>query len=277
MKKTDLYNNLPKELIDKTKLRPGEIVSYKLVGIGANPMDPSRMAIPSLRNVPSIDQIWEPSTETYVDIAPVKSVDPSGKHIFHKIYFYGVSGGILVLHGGRAVDQEIHSYLSLCNYNKSNQGRDTSKEAIFELVDEAVKSETERRSRNIKREALNAAADLNPEDVRDYIASMGLDDTGKIDVLRNKLEEMADKTPQQFMELINNKQAIMKASVNRAISKGVILFNAEQSRFMWPNGEVILTVSRTTGGNNVDELVSYCVSNAKGEKVYNTINAKGKK
>jgi c-di-AMP phosphodiesterase-like protein len=106
---------------------------------------------------------------------------------------------------------------------------------------------------------------------------MGLDDTGKIDVLRNKLEEMADKTPQQFMELINNKQAIMKASVNRAISKGVILFNAEQSRFMWPNGEVILTVSRTTGGNNVDELVSYCVSNAKGEKVYNTINAKGKK
>lgn len=277
MKKTDLYNNLPKELIDKTKLRPGEIVSYKLVGIGANPMDPSRMAIPSLRNVPSIDQIWEPTTETYVDIAPVKSVEPSGKHIFHKIYFYGTSGGILVLHGGRAVDQEIHSYLSLCNYNKSNQGRDTSKEAIFELVDEAVKSETERRSRNIKREALNAAADLNPEDVRDYIASMGLDDTGKIDVLRNKLEEMADKTPQQFMELINNKQAIMKASVNRAISKGVILFNAEQSRFMWPNGEVILTVSRTTGGNNVDELVSYCVSNAKGEKVYNTINAKGKK
>lgn len=277
MKKTELYNNLPKELIDKTKLRPGETVSYKLVGIGANPMDPSRMAIPSLKNVPSVDQIWDSATETYVDIAPVRSVDPDGKHNFHSIYFYGSSGGIMVLHGGRAVDQEIHSYLSLCNYNKSNQGRDTSKEAIFELVDETVKSETERRSRNIKREALNAAADLNPEDVRDYIASMGLDDTGKIDVLRNKLEEMADKTPQQFMELINNKQAIMKASVNRAISKGVILFNAEQSRFMWPNGEVILTVSRTTGGNNVDELVSYCVSNAKGEKVYNTINAKGKK
>jgi hypothetical protein len=277
MKKTTLYNNLPDEVIAKTKLRPGEVVSYRLVGLAANPMDPSRLAIPSMKSVPSIDQIWDPVTENYVDIAAVKSVSPDGTHRLHKIYFYGSSGGILTLYGGRAADQEIHSYLSLCNYNKSKEGRDEAKEAIFEVVDENKRSEVERKSRNIKREALNIAADLSPEEVRDYIAALGMDDTGKIEVLRNQLEEMADKIPAQFMDLIGNKQAMMKAAINRALAKNVIMFNPEQSRFVWPNGEVILTVSRTTGGNHIEELVSFCVSSAKGEKVYSTISTKAKK
>lgn len=277
MKKTSIYNNLPDEVIAKTKLRPGEVVSYRLVGLSANPMDPSRLAIPSLKSVPSIDQVWDPVSESYVDIAAVRSVDPDGTHNMHKIYFYGNAGGILTLYGGRAVDQEIHSYLSLCNYNKSKEGRDDTKEPIFELVDENKRSEVERKSRNIKREALNAAADLSADEVRDYIAALGMDDSGKIEILRNQLEEMADKTPAQFMELISNKQAVMKATINRALAKNAIIFNPEQSRFVWPNGEVILTVSRTTGGNHIEELVSFCVSSAKGEKVYSTISTKAKK
>lgn len=277
MKKTALYNNLPDEVIAKTKLRPGETVSYRLVGLSVNPMDPSRLAIPSLKSVPSIDQIWDAVTESYIDIAAVKSVDPDGTHNMHKIYFYGNSGGTITLYGGRAVDQEIHSYLSLCNYNKSKEGRDETKEPIFELIDEGKRSEVERKSRNIKREALNAAADLSADEVRDYIAALGMDDSGKIEVLRNHLEEMADKAPTQFMELISNKQAVMKATINRALAKNAIVFNPEQSRFVWPNGEVILTVSRTTGGNHIEELVSFCVSSAKGEKVYSTISTKAKK
>lgn len=277
MKKTALYNNLPDEVIAKTKLRPGETVSYRLVGLSVNPMDPSRLAIPSLKSVPSIDQIWDPVTESYIDIAAVKSVDPDGTHNMHKIYFYGNSGGTITLYGGRAIDQEIHSYLSICNYNKSKEGRDETKEPIFELIDEGRRSETERKSRNIKREALNAAADLSADEVRDYIAALGMDDSGKIEVLRNHLEEMADKVPTQFMELISNKQAVMKATINRALAKNAIVFNPEQSRFVWPNGEVILTVSRTTGGNHIEELVSFCVSSAKGEKVYSTISTKAKK
>jgi ribosomal protein L20 len=183
----------------------------------------------------------------------------------------------MILYGGRAVDQDIHAYLMLCNYNGANPNRDTSKEVIFELVDEGAKSENERRSRNVKREALNAAADLSADEVRNYIAAMGQDDTAKVDILRNKLEEMADKDPHGFMELINNKQAAMKATINRAINKGVINFEAEQSRFTWPNGEVILVVSRTTGGDHIEELLGYCVGSPKGEKVFQTIQSKSKK
>jgi ribosomal protein L20 len=277
MKKTKLFNDLSPELIAKTKLKPGEQVIYRVTGIQPNPFDPNKWAIPAAKNVPPTDQIWDSIKEDYVDIAAVRSVNPNGDHTFHDIYFFGNLGGHMILVGGRAADQEIHSYLSLCNYNGSNPNRDPSKEVYFELVDEAVKSEKERKTRNIKREALNAAADLSAEEVRTYIAALGQDDTAKVEVLRNKLEEMADHDPESFIALINNKQAVMKATINRALNKGIINFDSEQSKFTWPNGEVILVVSRTTGGDNVEELLGYCASNAKGEKVYQTIQSKSKK
>ena len=277
MRQTELYNNLSKELVSSTKLKPGEKAVYRIVGIQRNPMDPTKWAIPSIKSVPPVDQIYDEKKQEYVDIAAVRTVNPEGEHTFHEIYFYGNLGGTMVLYGGRAADQEIHSYLSLCNYNGSNPNRDTSKEVIFELVDESKRSEVERKNRNLKREALNIAYDLSVEDVRNYIAALGKDDSAPVEVLRNDLESMADRDPSGFLELINNKQASMKAVVNRALLKGSIMFDTESSRFTWPNGEAILTVARTTGSDAVDELVSFCISSAKGEKVFQTIQSKSKK
>lgn len=278
MKKSKFYNDVSPELLAKTKLKKDEIVVYRVSGIGPNPMDPTKLAIPASKNVPVTDQIWDPVKEEFVDIALVKSVDAaSGEHKFHEVYFWGNQGGILMLRGGSAADQEIHSYLTLCNYNGSNPNRDQNKEIVFELVDESTTAEKDRKTRNQKREALNIAAELSPDDVKIYVAALGADDTRKIEVLRNELEILADNDPQGFLDLVGNKQSTMKAVINRALSKGTIVFNVEQSRYEWPNKEAILTVSRTTGNDAVEELVSYCVSSAKGEKVYQTINSKSKK
>lgn len=277
MRKTELFNNVSPELVKSTKLKPGEKVVYRILNIQRNPMDPTKWAIPSIKAVPPVDQIYDEKAQEYVDIAAVRTVDPKGEHSFHEIHFYGNQGGMLVLNGGRAADQEIHSYLSLCNYNASNPNRDTTKEAIFEFVDESARSEKERKNRNLKREALNAAYDLSGDEVKNFIAALGQDDTRPMDVLRNQLESMADSDPKAFLDLINNKQASMKAVINRAVSKGVILFDSESSRYTWPNGEAILTVARTTAGDAADELVSFCVSSVKGEKVFQTIQSKSKK
>lgn len=277
MKKTKIYNNLSEKLLSSTKIKKGDIVIYKVKAINRNPVNHNEILIPAAVNVPFIDQIWDDETQEYIDIAAIKSVAASGEINYHELWFYGSQGGHLMLKGGIGSDQEIHSYLSLCNFNGSNPNRDTSKEIIFELVDEKAKSEGDRKTRNLKREALNAAADLSAEEVRTYTAALGKDDTKPVEVLRNNLEELADKNPIEFMDIIGNKQAIMKATLNRALTKGVIIFDTEQSRFTWPNGEVILVVSRTTAGDNVEELLGFCATNAKGEKVYQTIQSKSKK
>lgn len=258
-------------------LKPGEQVMFRVSGIQPSPMDPGKWAIPAAKNVPPIDQIWDEEKQEFIDIAAVKSFNAEGDHTFHEIYFFGNQGGHLILRGGRGIDQEIYSYLTLCNYNGSNPNRDESKEIYFTLVDEKVKSEQERKVRNLKREALNISSDLNTDDVRNYIAALGQDDTRPVEVLRNELETMADNDPKSFLELVNNKQAVMKATLNRAIKKGVIIFDEEQSKFSWPTGEVIVITARTTGSDAVDDLLAYCVGNAKGEKVFQTIQTKSKK
>lgn len=277
MKKTKIYNNLSDSLLSSTKLKKGEIVTYRVNAINRNPVNPSEVLIPAAVGVPIIDQIWDEEKQDYVDIAAIRSVSPDGNILYHDVWFYGSQGGHMILKGGVAADQEIHSYLALSNFNGSNPNRDTSKEIIFNLVDEKAKSEVDRKTRNVRREALNAAADLSADDVRNYIAALGKDDTKSIEVLRNSLEELADKNPQEFLDLISNKQAVIKATLNRAITKGVILFDVEQSRFTWANGEVITTVARTTGGESVDDLLTYCVSSAKGDKVLQLILQKSKK
>lgn len=277
MRKTNLYNGVSESLVKKTMLKPGEQVVYRLYNMQKNPMNPEKIAIPSAKNVPPVDTIWDEEKGEYIDIACIKSVDAQGNHNFQEIFFYGNMAGHLILQGGRAFDQEIHTYLTLCDYNASKPNRDTTKEIIFERVDEEVKAEKESRTRNIRREALNAAADLTPEEVKDYAAALGKDDSKPVKVLRNELEEMADSQPEDFMSLINNKQAVMKATINRALKKNVLVFNEEQSRFEWPNKEAILTVARTTGSDAIEELISFCISSAKGEKVFQTIQSKAKK
>lgn len=276
MKKTKFYNNVSESLLKPTKLKPGQQVVYKVEGITPDPMNPGKWAIPAAKNVPPIDQIWDEEKQEYVDIAAVRSFDAEGNHTFHEIWFFGNQVGLLILRGGSAIDQEIHSYLSLCNYNGSNPNRDTTKEVYFTLVDETAKSENERKVRNLKREALNVSADLTAEDVRNYIAALGQDDTKPLEVLRNDLETLADNDPKSFLELVSNKQAVMKATLNRALKKNVIKFEEEQSRFTWANGEVITTVARTTGSDAIEDLVAFCVSSTKGEKVYQTIQTKSK-
>ena len=277
MKKTKIYNNISEKMLKATKLKAGEKVIYRVNGIQPSPMEPGKWIIPSAKNVPPIDQIWDEEKQDYAEIAAVRSFDADGNHTYHDLWFMGNLGGHIILHGGRGIDQEIHSYFSLCDYNGSKEGRDESKEIYFTLVDENAKSEKERKIRNVKREALNISADLTAEDVRNYVAALGQDDTRPLEVLRNELEIMADHDPVAFLELINNKQAVMIATLNRAIKKGVIVFDEEQSKYSWPTGEVITIVARTSGSDAVEDLLAYCVSHAKGEKVYQTIQQKSKK
>lgn len=271
-----MFNQLSDKLIKSTMLKPGQSVTYRLHNIQKDPFDLNRLAIPAVKGVPVIDTIYDEEKGEYVDIAAVRSVDGQGNHLFHEINFYSNMAGHMILTGGRAFDQEIHSYLALCDYNASKPNRDTTKEAIFELVDENASAEKDSRTRNQRREALNAAADLSQEEVKNLAAALGKDDSKSVTVLRNELEELADNDPKAFLDLISNKQVIVTATVNRAIKKGVIIFNQEQSRFEWPNAEVILVVART-GSDAVDEFVSFCTSSAKGEKVFQTIQSKAKK
>jgi len=272
MRKTKLYNNVSESLIKDTKLKPGEVVTYRLLNIERNPMDPSRLAMPAHKNVPPVDSVWDEAKGEFVDVAAVRSVDANGSHTFIDIFFTKQNHGYLMLTGGKAEDQEIHTYLSICNYNRSNPNRDVSKPAIFELVDEAKKAEAASRTRNIRRQALNAAADMDLDALKLFVLARGGDETRKQAVLRDEVEAFADSDPEEFMRILNDSVSKVKALINKAVQTGAVRFNAEQSRYEWPQGEVILVVAR--GDEAVEEFANFLTASAKGEKVLKTIESK---
>lgn len=272
MKKAPNFNQLPEEVVKKTFLKPGEKVLWRTTKGGPNPLNPQEWLIPAAVQVPPIDNIYLPETGEYIQIAAIERVDPTGNHKFYDLWFEKAQAGQIYITGGRAIDQEIHTYLSLCNYNGSNPNRDTSKDIIFEIVDEERAAKEGSKKRNLKRDALNIAADLQASELKDYAAALGRDDTRPTAVLRAEMEELADMNAQAFMDLVNNKSVVVKATLNRAISQGRIIFDPVQSRYAWDNGEPIVTVAKTSVA--IDELVAHCVSSAKGEKILELLKSK---
>lgn len=271
MKVTKLYNKLPESLLEKTKLKRGERVLYKLTNLQKDPMNPERWAIPTSVRVKPTDEIYDPKTGEYYSIAAVRSVAANDEHTFYDIFFTKASAGHIELEGGRAQDQEIHSFLFLADYRANKEGRDETKEAIYVLVDEKKKAEEDRRVRNLKRDAMNAAAEMKPQEVRDFIAALGRDDRRELTVLRDEAEAFAESDPNQFLTIYNNKQNPMKATLKRALDKGVILFDSEENKFSFPDGEVICVVARSTDNKHIEGLVAHCISGKKGEAVYQRI------
>jgi len=282
MKKVKHFNELSPELLEKTKLKPGQIVHYKVhvTGTGnksTTRLAPGLLAIPVAKNVPPTDQIWDDNLKAFVTIGAIRNVKSNGNPAFYDLTFRRATGGRMTYRGGRVADQEIHSYMMLCDYNGSKPDRDPSKPILFTFIDEEKVAEAKIEARNSRRVALNTAADLSEDDVRMYVAARGGDEKRPLKTLRNELEDFADAKPDKFMAFINSASTSTNAVVNRAIRAQKIKFNSEQSRFEWTDsGEAILTVARS-GADAVEELSLWLRTDIKGEKVFQLLNTSDKK
>lgn len=280
MKKTSVFNNISDELYKSTILKKDEVVRYKVyLPGGGKPtkMAPSVAAIPNSKNVPASDTIYDPHKDEYVSIAAIKSLSSKGEPKLHKILFRSQHAGLITVRGGRVADQEIHTYMCLTDFNGSKKERDTSKKILFTRIDEEAAAEERTTKRNKLRDALNAVADLSPDEVKMYSLARGANDARPVKVLRDELEVYAEKHPEDFLSLLKNQTVQSKSIVNKAVQAGVVKLNREQSRFEWPDGEEILVVARTTGADAVAEFANWLTANPKGDKVFTTIKSKLRK
>ena len=281
MKLVKHFNQLSPELLATTQLKKDQVVKYRVytVGVGkrkVTPLMPMVPAIPTAKNVPPTDQIWDDFKKAFVTIGAIRNVKSNGNPGFYDLTFRRTSGGLIQLRGGRVADQEIHSYLMLTDFNGSKKDRDTSKPILFHFIDENAIAEKQSLSRKSLRIALNTAADLTEDNVRIYTSARGLDDRRPLGILRDELEAFAAANPDEFMKFVTSANTTVNAVVNRALKNDKIKFNAEQSRFEWPTGEPILTVART-GQDAIEEFALWLKTDLKGEKVFQLLNVSEKK
>lgn len=262
MKQTKEFNNVPKSVLDKLKLKKGETITYKVKGVKPDRDNPGRFLIPS-KNVPPTDRIA--IGDEYVDIAYIKAVGKGGQAIRGSIWFTQSNGGVIRLTGGSRDQQELYEYLELSNYNASNENRDTGVTPIFERLDAKKDAQKELKRRGLLFKAMSIANEMTPQERRDFVAATGGDDTVDIDIINNTVEEFSEKKPERFVEIYMDKDNVMKAVIRRALRESFIEWLPVESKFQWKDSkEEICVVPRQSGGDHVEGLLFFIKT--KGER-----------
>ncbi|MAN63463.1 MAG: hypothetical protein CMI60_16130 [Parvibaculum sp.] len=268
MIKTKIFNNIK----NPPKFKRDEVKVFKYYGLKEDPLNPGKVQMPFMVIAPNKDRVYDPDIEDYVDIAAIKSLGIEGKPTFHTIEFTKQKAGRLLLQGNIARDRDLYQFLTLSNYNASNPNRDTSVQPLFELVNPKVKAEKARKSRSLKRDAMNVAAELSGAEVREFISSLGKDEKRDLSVLRDELETLAETDPNQFIKLSKNTNKSYQANIKRALDKNIISFDGETNTFTWTStGETIVQVPRSSKLGHLEGFTNFVLSNKNGASIYQEI------
>jgi hypothetical protein len=146
---------------------------------------------------------------------------------------------------------------------------------IFYRVDEA-KENTEKRAKRTQRVlALQAAQSMSDKELRQFEDAMQWNRENDIEILKGKIEELADTTPDFFNEFIKGKSMEYQATIKRALDSSIIAFDPTNNSFQWcANNAPFASVALSDEQNEVAQLaVLLQTGGSKMEEVYKKIKA----
>lgn len=258
--KASYYNNLPKALVKS--LKKDEIVMYRLTEIKPDPHNEGRQLMPASMNVPPSDEVYDEKSETYIPIAYITKVDPNGEAVFGDITFEARNAGFIILKGSNPSHAKIYQYLELSNYNASNKNRATGKSAFFKRVDEEADAKAKRETRRADFEAMDTAINMTSEDVNFVASALGMNMKYSEAVLRNQIEEYAQKNPKKFLAVASQKTNKVEALLREAVKLKILRHSADSSKFGWSDkAEALFTYKKTTGSKPYREFAEHLQAN----------------
>ena len=195
---------------------------------------------------------------------------------FHRVRVLSRHVGILSFNLEDQSDRYFVMYLLLHPKLIGGQWMDPKKKQLVSFIDEKKEAVEGRERRNIKAKALHAATNMTEQQVKDFASAMVWDETDEPELLRNKVEELAEINPEMFSDLINGKQLEYQSTIKRALDKSVIGYNPSEQNFIWPsNQQIFATLGHTlTEKNPVERLAEWVMTGGqKNEEVYKKIKA----
>lgn len=271
LRKIGKYNNFPAEY-NPPKLAKDEVAVYRLIVSNPDPAIKGVQRFPNNFKIRSVDRV-QLGGETY-DIGLVTRVDKEGDVL--EVRFINISNanreaGYFRLIGGRIADEELYTFLELTNANESNENRDKSIEPSFKRIDQRKNDVTTRKQRSRRLEAMTAAQNFDLKEVREFTAARGWNEDDDEVIMRNRIEEMAEKDPEGFIKAWGDKDQIVKATIKRAQDRNVIRFDTVESKWLWggASNETIYVVARKEGMDPIVQLSDFFASaSAKSKSVY---------
>jgi hypothetical protein len=178
----------------------------------------------------------------------------------------------------RPADIIMYEYLMLCNYNANNPHRDTTKEIIFEEVNDAKAAEAKVESKLSSIELIRRVAVLSDDQVRLVSAKLGTSEpTDSVQSLRVKLMDAAESDFDQLNSIIQQVEADGEhlIAVQRAMDLQVIYLDRRNFVWKWKTTKLDIKEGdrQKTIADNVTSFARWLRDSDDGSKVYATILA----
>lgn len=224
METEDILSQLKKVNSQKDKY----IFRVKRVNDPQNATMP-KVFVPNSVSIPAIDEILvkDPETDIYTPVQIMYSSrektiirDEQNPNTMPTLIDIGDKGYIEL--DPRRDAMKIQ-YLLNCNYNASNDKRDSSRKPIFIEVklDEAIDTYLEESRYASKAEAY--VYEMSPEDLVNYSIVTGTSKNKSISEIRFNVVSIARRDPHRFFENINSPEYEVTVNVSRAINERILL------------------------------------------------------
>jgi hypothetical protein len=270
MRKSKYYNNLPFDVFKKLGVEKLDTIIIKLISIRMDPDNPSQPVIPVYKNIPNKDTVIIDGNS--YDIAAISGVTGDDKVSFYEIAFWKDEGGFKRLNPRTARDRDIIEFLLLSNYNASNPYRDPNVNPCYEIFkpEEKAKERVDKRMRKI--DAISIAAHMSEEDLREFAASVGWDESADVYIIKDKILDWCEKDPEGFINAQSSRDRYIQATLRRAESRNIIEKNALESSWMWcSSGEILCQLPRSGEKNMYELFIDWYKSEERAVRVFHEL------
>lgn len=241
------FNNFSDELRTKLEERVrgfGKVARYRFKIENINP-DPSKhdgeYIWPSVYTLdPTKFTITDPhekgdgksKTKT---VALIDNINEKGMpDRFKKVRVTEPMRGTLVLYlEERPEDFDTAMLLELHPKNENGMFPDKSKHQVFHRIDEQKVASEERKERSARKLAMDTAEKMSDAEIVDFADAMLWDSTSDILVLRNKAEELAEKEPDFFNDIISDKKTKYLSLIKKALDNKYIDYDPTDGKLSY--------------------------------------------
>jgi len=195
---------------------------------------------------------------------------------FKKVKVSGSEKAILKLNTADNRD-DFYMAMMLEMHPKLKGGKfaDKNLHPIISRIDENAAAREARTERSERLKALNVAQAMSDTELIDFADAMQWDSSENSEILRNKVEELADSNPIYFNDLVQGKSIEYQSLIKQAINKDLISFEHGEYKFMWSgNQQTITNLSPTGKKNEIEKLSEWMqTSGNKGDDFYKKLKS----
>lgn len=263
----DLSPKLRKELTERVESF-GKKVRYKFNISHPNP-DPLKqggdIVWPFLYTLdPSTFRITDPyenreGKSRLKQIGLVEKTDEKGlPNAFRKIRVRERHKGVFELNLEDAEEFAMAMFLEIHPKLTGGIFMDKGKQQVFSRVDEKALATEEREQRTARTKALNKAEKMSEVEIVQFARAMMWDDTEEMLGLRNKVEGLAETSPEMFNNLFEGDGVEYQAVIKQGLDKKIIGFDPAEYKLIWSsNQQTIAKIQPNINKNEVENFAEW--------------------